>query len=218
MGAYGRSTPRSLPPLAATKKGKVHPAAFNRMQNYTAVAGVQELLRDALQTVLVEQPERPAEFLSAYFAEQQVVLDEKAVAREAKMAEKAARSARFTTSPSPGPGVTEADAVELEALKASIAAGHMLTAAQMDRLAQLASMPPAIWEEAVGGGGEKKKTPLQEMVEFEEHMAAGHMIHLNEMARVEAIIEEQKKTITEKMAAGHMLSADELEIMTRLGG
>ena len=39
-----------------------------------------------------------------------------------------------------------------------------------------------------------------------------------EMARVEAIIEEQKKTITEKMAAGHMLSADELEIMTRLGG
>lgn len=217
MVAYGRSTPRSLPPLAASKKGKVHPAAFNRMQNYTAVAGVQELLRDALQTVLVEQPERPAEFLSAYFAEQQVVLDEKAVAREAKMAEKAARSARFTTSPSPGPGVTEADAVELEALKASIAAGHMLTAAQMDRLAQLASMPPAIWEEAVGGGGETK-TPLQEMVEFEEHMAAGHMIHLNEMARVEAIIEEQKKTITEKMAAGHMLSADELEIMTRLGG
>ena len=175
MVAYGRSTPRSLPPLAASKKGKVHPAAFNRMQNYTAVAGVQELLRDALQTVLVEQPERPAEFLSAYFAEQQVVLDEKAVAREAKMAEKAARSARFTTSPSPGPGVTEADAVELEALKASIAAGHMLTAAQMDRLAQLASMPPAIWEEAVGGGGEKKKTPLQEMVEFEEHMAAGYL-------------------------------------------
>ena len=208
MVAYGRSTPRSLPPLAASKKPgeavKVHPAVFNRMQNYTAVVGVQELLRDALQTVLVEQPERSAEFLSAYFAEQQVVLDEKAVAREAKMAEKAARSARFTTSPSPGPGVTEADAVELEALKASIAAGHMLTSAQMDRLAQLS--------------GGQKKSPLQEMLEFEEHLAAGHMIHLNEMARVEAIIEEQKKTITEKMAAGHMLSADELEIMTRLGG
>ena len=192
----------NIVPARSTRK--VHPAAFNRMQNYTAVAGVQELLRDALQTVLVEQPERPAEFLSAYFAEQQVVLDEKAVAREAKMAEKAARSARFTTSPSPGPGVTEADAVELEALKASIAAGHMLTAAQMDRLAQLS--------------GGQKKSPLQEMLEFEEHLAAGHMIHLNEMARVEAIIEEQKKTITEKMAAGHMLSADELEIMTRLGG
>ena len=49
MVAYGRSTPRSLPPLAASKKPggavKVHPHAFNRMQNYTAVAGVQELLR-----------------------------------------------------------------------------------------------------------------------------------------------------------------------------